>query len=402
MPRTPPPGTGPPSQAHQLGRHVRDPGAVGVRLDLGEGGGQHLVGVAAVSGDARDGQLSQLPAVALANLGGRDLKLGPDAAQESADDMALGLQRPALRQVHDDPGDADRDRGGHQRRFLTIGGTPHMMACELDAPLGVAGIQLEVGQMSGDADAEDKGFEQFERFLEHWSRRDFLKRTGGVAAYMAFAAGGLSFLEACGGGTPSTSLTPKKGGHVIEGNFSDIRTLNSMLSSDTASNQVIGLMFDGLLNYSKSGDLVPALAKSYTTSTDGLTYKFTLRDNLKFSDGQPLTADDVVFTYQLAYDPKYKDVSSPRRGDLQKYIASVTAPDPKTVVITTTTVFAPFLANHALYGILPKHVLGSMDPKAINTADFNTAPSVTNGPFKFVKWDKGQQVTMARNDNYST
>ncbi len=204
-----------------------------------------------------------------------------------------------------------------------------MMACELDAPLGVAGIQLEVGQMSGDADAED--------------------------------------------------TAPKKGGHVIEGNFSDIRTLNSMLSSDTASNQVIGLMFDGLLNYSKSGDLVPALAKSLpTTSSDGLTYKFTLRDDLKFSDGQPLTADDVVFTYQLAYDPKYKDVSSPRRGDLQKYIASVTAPDPKTVVITTTTVFAPFLANHALYGILPKHVLGSMDAKAINTADFNTAPSVTN------------------------
>src|SRR5712691_10062801 len=184
--------------------------------------------------------------------------------------------------------------------------------------------------MSGEADAEDKGFEQFERFLEHWSRRDFLKRTGGATAYMAFAAGGLSFLEACGGST-QTSQTPKKGGHVIEGNFSDIRTLNSMLSSDTASNQVIGLMFDGLMNYSKNGDLVPALAKSMpVTSSDGLTYKFTLRDNLKFSDGQPLTADDVVFTYQLAYDAKYKDVSSPRRGDLQKYIASVTAPDLKT------------------------------------------------------------------------
>src|SRR5258707_11587209 len=138
---------------------------------------------------------------------------------------------------------------------------------------------------------EDTDFEQFERFLDKWSRRDFLKRTGGAAAYLAFMAGGLEFLEACAGGTTQTSETPKKGGHVIEGNFSDIRTLNSMLSSDTASNPAIGLMFDGLLNYSKSGDLVPALAKSYTTSTDGLTYKFTLRDNLKFSDGHTLTAD---------------------------------------------------------------------------------------------------------------
>jgi len=255
--------------------------------------------------------------------------------------------------------------------------------------------------MSRDGDADDKGFEQFERFLEHWSRRDFLKRTGGAAAYMAFLAGGLEFLEACGGGSTQTSQTPKKGGHVIEGNFTDIRTLNSMLSSDTASNQVIGLMFDGLLNYKKNGDLVPALASDLPkTSSDGLTYTFKLRDNLKFSDGHPLTADDVVFTYQLAYDPKYKDVASPRRGDLSKYIASVTAQDPKTVVIQTTQVFAPFLANHALYGILPKHVLGDLDPKAVNTADFNTAPSVTNGAFKFVKWEKGQQVTLARNDNY--
>src|SRR5713226_10676790 len=131
--------------------------------------------------------------------------------------------------------------------------------------------------MSRGEDAEDKGFEQFERFLESWSRRDFLKRTGGAAAYVAFMAGGLEFLEACGGGNTPTSVTPKKGGHVVEGNFTDIRTLNSMLSSDTASNQLIGLMFDGLLNYSKSGDLVPALAKSMpTTSSDGLTYKFTL------------------------------------------------------------------------------------------------------------------------------
>jgi peptide/nickel transport system substrate-binding protein len=255
--------------------------------------------------------------------------------------------------------------------------------------------------MSRDGDAEDKGFEQFERFLEHWSRRDFLKRTGGAAAYMAFLAGGLEFLEACGGGGTQTSQTPKKGGHVIEGNFSDIRTLNSMLSSDTASNQVIGLMFDGLLNYKKNGDLVPGLASDLPkTSSDGMTYTFKLRSGLKWSDGQSLTADDVVFTYQLAYDPKYKDVASPRRGDLSKYIASVTAPDPQTVVIQTTQVFAPFLANHALYGILPKHVLGSLDPKAVNTADFNTGPSVTNGAFKFVKWEKGQQVTLARNDNY--
>ena len=254
--------------------------------------------------------------------------------------------------------------------------------------------------MSRDEDPQDGGFAQFERFLEEWSRRDFLKRTGGAAAYLAFMAGGAELLAACAGGG-TTSQTPKKGGHVVEGNFSDIRTLNSMLSSDTASNQVIGLMFDGLLNQKKNGDLIPALAsKLPDTSSDGLTYTFKLRSNLKFSDGHPLTSEDVKFTYQNAFDPQYKAFASPRRGDLEKYIASVDTPDPLTVVIKTTQVFAPFLGAHAEYGILPKHVLGSLDGAALNSADFNSAPTVTNGPFKFVKWDKGQQVTLERNDNY--
>ena len=244
----------------------------------------------------------------------------------------------------------------------------------------------------------DKGFAQFEQFLEEWSRRDFLKRTGGAAAYLAFLAGGAEWLAACGG---SSGPTVKKGGHVVEGNFSDVRTFNSMLSSDTASNQVIGLMFDGLLNQKANGDLIPGLAKELPQqSSDGLTYTFKLRDGLKFSDGQPLTADDVVFTYKIAYDPAYKDFASPRRGDLETYVDSVTATDQSTVVIKTKTVFAPFLGAHASYGILPKHVLGSLDGKALNTADFNNGPTVTNGAFKFVKWDKGQQVTMERNPNY--
>ena len=255
--------------------------------------------------------------------------------------------------------------------------------------------------MSRDEDASDSGFERFEQFLEQWSRRDFLKRTGGAAAYLTFLAGGVEFLEACAGGGGTQSATPKKGGHVVEGNITDIRTLNSMLSSDTASNQVIGLMFDGLLNQKKNGDLIGALAQDVPKpSSDGLTYTFKLRDNLKWSDGQAITADDVKFTYQLAYDPQYKDFASPRRGDLSKYIASIDTPDPKTVVVKTTQVFAPFLASHGLYGILPKHVLGTLDGKAMNSAEFNSAPTVVNGPFKFKSWDKGQQVTLERNDSY--
>ena len=254
--------------------------------------------------------------------------------------------------------------------------------------------------MSRDEGSGDPGFEQFERFLEDWSRRDFLKRAGGAAAYLTFLGGGVELLEACAGGSTTQSVTPKKGGHVVEGSFTDIRTFNSMLSSDTASNQVIGLMFDGLTNQKKDGTVIPALAESWKTSSDGLTYTFKLRSGLKFSDGQDLTSDDVKFTYALAYDPQFKDFASPRRGDLSKYIASIDTPDPLTVIIKTTQVYAPFLASHGQYGILPKHILGGFSAKQLNTADFNSAPNVCNGAFKFQKWDKGQQVTMLRNDGY--
>src|SRR5947209_8100515 len=94
------------------------------------------------------------------------------------------------------------------------------------------------------------GFDKFEQFLREWSRRDFLRRMGAAAAWSGFLAGGLEFLEACGGGSGSSgqpTQQAKSGGHLVEGNFTDISFLNSVLSSDTASNQVIALLFEGLL-----------------------------------------------------------------------------------------------------------------------------------------------------------
>ena len=256
--------------------------------------------------------------------------------------------------------------------------------------------------MSRDQEKDPAGFEKFEEFLQAWSRRDFIRRMGATAAWAAFTTGGLELLEACGGSSTSTSVTPKKGGHVTLGRSStaDIKTFNPVLSGDDGSSLVSTLCFDSLLTIDAKGQPAPLLAESFGVASDGLTYTFHLHKNAKWTDGQPVTADDVVFTYQLMYDPKYKKVSSPRRGTLEKYIESVTATDANTVVIKTKSVFAPFLVQHSGYGIVPKHVLGTLDAAAINTADFNSGPTVTSGAFKFVKWEKGQQVTFARNDNY--
>ena len=252
-------------------------------------------------------------------------------------------------------------------------------------------------------DAAEREFEQFERFLQEWSRRDFLKRMGAGAAYLAFLAGGAELLAAaCGpSNTTTTSLKPVKGGKLIEGLISDISTFNTVNSGDTSSTQVISLTFDGLLGISGNGDNIPALASALpTVSADSLTFTFKLRPNLKFSDGHPLTADDVAFTYGLMFLPETKDFVSRYRAELEGYLQSVTASDPQTVVFKFSKVQASFLDSHCRRGILPKHILGNVAPKALNTHDFFSGPTVTNGVFKFVKWDKGQQVVLARNDNY--
>jgi peptide/nickel transport system substrate-binding protein len=258
--------------------------------------------------------------------------------------------------------------------------------------------------MSRSEAPSEEGFSKFEEFLNDWSRRDFVKRMGLGAAYTAFLAGGAEFLQACanaGQGTSGPSVAPKKGGHLTEGTISDIKTLNPVLTSDTASSEVIGLLYDALLGSKANGDLYPLLAKELPkASSDGLTYTITLRDNIKWTDGSAITADDVKFTYDLMFDPQYTDVNSPRRGDLETYVQKIEVKDPKTIVFTLKKVYAPFAPAQLQYGILPKKVWGSLAAKEVNTTDMNTAPTVTNGMFKFGKWDKGQQVTLNRNEGY--
>src|SRR6267378_6188249 len=276
-----------------------------------------------------------------------------------------------------------------------------MMAGKKGRLVGGGGFRLEDRPMSRD-DTADPGFEQFEQFLKEWSRRDFLRRLGAAAAYTAFTAGIVDFLEACGGGNTPTSQTPVKGGKLIEGTISDIATFNTLNSGDTSSTQMITLLFDGLQSITAKGDNISMLASALpTVSSDQLTFTFKLRPNLKWSDGQPITADDVVFTYGLMYSPDTKDYVSRYRALLEGFLQSVTATDPQTVVFKFSKVLANFVDSNCRYGILPKHILGSATPKALNTHDFFTkGPTASSGVFKFTRWDTGQQVVLERNDNY--
>ena len=247
----------------------------------------------------------------------------------------------------------------------------------------------------------DDGSNQFDRFLEEWSRRDFLRGMGGALAFSAFMAGGMELLEACGGGggAQTTSENAVKGGHLVEGAISDISNINPIFINDVPSSTVGYLVYQRLVTVDRTGNLLPDLASEVPkVDSDQITYKVKLRSGVKWSDGQPLTADDVVYTYQLMYDPKFKAVTSRFRSQLEQHLASVTSPDPQTIVFKTTTPYAPFVITFMNLGILPKHVWEKLQPAEVNSSPLNQVPEVVSGAMIPVKWDKGGQYQMKRND----
>jgi peptide/nickel transport system substrate-binding protein len=134
-----------------------------------------------------------------------------------------------------------------------------------------------------------------------------------------------------------------------------------------------------------------------TISDDGLEVTMHLRDDLTWSDGEPITADDFVFTYDMITNPANL-VDSVYPYD--KF--TVSAPDPLTVVMTFTEVFTPWMDALWSGTIMPKHVLQPVFDAdgTIDSADWNMAPTVGCGPFTFTAWESGSYLRFDRNENY--
>jgi len=132
-------------------------------------------------------------------------------------------------------------------------------------------------------------------------------------------------------------------------------------------------------------------------SEDGRVITMKLRDDIKWSDNTPVTADDFIFTWEMAVSTS-NTVATTYPYDA---IESVTAPDPQTVVITFTEPFAPWLAT-LWHGILPAHILRPVYEAegTIDNADWLKNPTVGCGPFLFAEWESGSYARFVRNENY--
>ncbi|MCD7107845.1 peptide ABC transporter substrate-binding protein [Rhizobium sp. DKSPLA3] len=158
-------------------------------------------------------------------------------------------------------------------------------------------------------------------------------------------------------------------------------------------------LFDPLFAIDPDGKFVPALAVEVPTvenggiSADGLSWKVKLRDDVKWHDGTPFTAEDVKFTLELMVDPEF--LSWRKTG--HEFVRELTVVSPTEITWKMDKPFAPYPSILASTFIVPKHVLGAEKDK--NTAPFNNAP-VGTGPFKWVERVAGDHITLEANADY--
>ncbi|GAA2769961.1 ABC transporter substrate-binding protein [Streptomyces showdoensis] len=210
---------------------------------------------------------------------------------------------------------------------------------------------------------------------------------GAAAATLA----GTLALTAAACSTPGGAAGSGAGGKdaAVVGIAYEPESLSPLLGYGKDGNSKI---FDGLLALDADMKLRPALATALPRiSADGLTYTYRLRKGVTFSDGQPFTAKDVVFTYRTVLDPKTNNAS---RTELDA-LKDVRAVGEDSVVFTLKYPYAPF-AQRTVLAIAPEHVAGRQD---VNTGSFTTRP-IGTGPYLLTGWSKGEKLTFKANPSY--
>lgn len=240
---------------------------------------------------------------------------------------------------------------------------------------------------------------------EGGSRRAWLR----VAAPAAVALSLL--LAACGGsGAPPTAGGGSEGGSEAgsEASYDPNATVTLVTNADPTfnpwhpnayaeSNVINEMIMPGLTRWDENMKPQPDLATSWTVSDDGLTWTFKLREDARWSDGQPFTADDVAFTFnEIALNPK---LGANHASEFQA-VQSVEAVDPHTAVFHLKEPFASLPSFLTYYsGIIPKHVFeGVSDPWSLNS--FNKEHPVGTGPWMVSEYVQGSHVTLVPNPYY--
>ncbi len=179
-------------------------------------------------------------------------------------------------------------------------------------------------------------------------------------------------------------------------------SLNPMYTTMTFAGYTYQLYLAGAWDYDQDLNPHPVLVAEIPSlengglSEDGTVITLRLRDDIVWSDGEPITSADFVFTYEMYMS----EANSPLTRDPYDRVASVEAPDERTVVVNFTEPYAPWLG--LFQRVLPRHVLQPVFEAegTLDNAAWNRAPTVASGPFVFDTWEVGSFIRFVRNENY--
>jgi len=245
------------------------------------------------------------------------------------------------------------------------------------------------------------------------------QRTRTLRLLAALLGSAVLVATACTPAGPATSTSapqekPVQGGRVIEGSFSDIRTVQPVLVTDVPSGVITGLIYGGMITADpQSGEAKPDMAK-FEVAKDGKSYTFEVDAKINWSDGKPVIAEDWLTGLKAVAKSKktvrqssfqniigFKDFTDGKAPDIAG--VKIDSANPKKWTVSLDKVECDGIFALSGYTI-PAHVFGKYVTAAskdeIDTAPENDNPTVFSGPFKFKEWRKGDQVILTRNETY--
>jgi len=199
--------------------------------------------------------------------------------------------------------------------------------------------------------------------------------------------------------TNKTEIAPQIGGDYKEGILGQPRFINPILAqTNDADRDLTKLVYSSLFKYDNQSNLIPDLVDEYSIEEDNVTYNIFLKKNVVWHDGEPLTANDVIFTIKTIQDSEYR---SPLKNNWQG--VQVEKIDEFSIRIKLNNVYAPFLHNLTI-GILPKHLWAGISAANFPLAQYNLKP-VGSGPYQFKEFSKNddgqiESMEFIRNENY--
>lgn len=252
---------------------------------------------------------------------------------------------------------------------------------------------MAIEQVSTDA---NKQFEH--HVVRRWRNLVGVKRfVAGWLLLMAILAGGV-YLQNENLSANYQSDQPVAGGTYREGIVGEFTNINPIYASTNSDRSASKLIFSNLFKYDQNGEVVEDLASDWKVNKNGTVYTVELRQDARWHDGKPLTAEDVVFTYNRIQNPDVRSVLNASWQGIKVQIK-----DKYTVTFTLPNSFAPFLHSLTKGGILPKHVLGSVNPEQMRSNQFNTVEPIGSGPFSYSELASNEgrnELRLKKNSDY--